>query len=137
MKEFIIGFAVFILLMFFPLQWTLNQVNHYKIESVNNIVHVAAQKARIEGYFTPDNISEMRDKIANALTISGGDITIDVTTIPKYRFKQFNSNEMIKYDIKIPIKRIVAMNQFFGIDNNSNQLDYHVSGEIPSELLAP
>lgn len=137
MKEFIMGFAVFIVLMFFPLQWTLNQINHYKIQTVNNIVHSAAQKARTDGYFKDYNINDMRADIAQALYINDGDIVVNVTTTPKYRFDSFDEREMIKYEIKIPIDKVIAMHRFFGIDEADNKFDYVIKGEVPSELLAP
>lgn len=137
MKEFIVGSVIFLLLMFFPLQWMMNQINHYKIQSVNNIVHVAAQKARIEGSFKQENIDEMKAKIADALSIDESDIHINVTKTPKYRFDQFQVDEMIEYEIGIPIKQVIAMHHFFGIDENANQFEYIVKGAVASELLAP
>jgi len=137
MKDFIIGTTIFLLLMFFPLQWVANQVNHYKIQTVNNIVHSAAQKARIDGCFNEENINEMRMKIANALSVSADQIRIDVTTTPKYRFDQFQANEMIHYEIGVPIEKVIAMHRFFGIAETENQFEYVVKGEVASERLVP
>ncbi len=137
MKEYIVGAATFLILMFFPLQWVVNQVNHYKIQSVNNIVHSAAQRARIDGYFKEDNINQMRAKLADALSINEAEVSVIVTTTPKYRFDQFHTNEMIQYEIGIPIDKILAMHQFFGIDDLDNQFEYIINGKIASELLAP
>lgn len=137
MNNFIMGFAIFLILIFFPIQWTINQVNHYKIQSTNNIVHMSVQKARIEGYFKEANINEMRTKIAEALSINPSEVRIDVTTVPKYRFKYFDQREMIKYEIGVPIKKIIASNIFLDIDDNENKMEYIIKGEVTSELLAP
>lgn len=137
MKEFIVGISVLLILMFFPLQWVLNQVNHYKIQSVNNIVHNAAQKARTDGYFKEYNINEMKINIASALSIDEGRIEVNVTTTPKYRFDSFDQREMITYEIIVPIDSIMAMNSFFGISDEKNKFEYTIKGEVPSELLSP
>lgn len=137
MKEFIVGISVLLILMFFPLQWVLNQVNHYKIQSVNNIVHNAAQKARIDGYFKESTINEMRSNLASALAIDESRIEINVTTTPKYRFDSFDQREMIAYEVIVPIDSIMAMNRLFGITDADNRYEYTVKGEVPSELLAP
>lgn len=135
MKEYIVGLAIFLILMFFPLQWTINQVNHYKMQTLNNIVYNAAQKARTDGYFKPYNIDEMKNKIIDALNIEENMIRVDVTTIPKYRFDSFDTREMISFEIGIPIDKVIAMNIFFGIDDGINGYEYIIRGEVPSELL--
>lgn len=137
MKDFIMGFAVFLILIFFPLQWTLNQINHYKIQSVSNIVTNAAQKARTDGYFKEYNINELKVKIADVLYVDQSEVTINVTTTPKYRFDQFEKREMIQYEIGIPIKKIIAIPGFFGISETENGFEYIIKGAVPSELLAP
>lgn len=137
MKEFIVGISVLLILMFFPLQWVLNQVNHYKIQSVNNIVHNSAQRARIDGYFKESNINEMKGELASALTIDESRIEVNVTTTPKYRFDSFDHREMISYEIIVPIDSVMAMNRFFGISDMDNRFEYTIKGEVPSELLAP
>ncbi|OEF99446.1 hypothetical protein BHF71_09040 [Vulcanibacillus modesticaldus] len=137
MKEYIVGFSVFLILMFFPLQWAINQINHYKIQTFNNIVNNAAQKARTDGYFKEYNINELKTKIEDALHIDQSQIRINVTTTPKYRFDEFDQREMISYEIGIPIEKIIAMHRFFGIDEEKNKFEYIVSGEVASELLSP
>ncbi len=135
MKEYIVGFAIFLILMFFPLQWTINQINHYKIQTVNNIVYNAAQKARTDGYFKDYNINEMINKIIEALDVDSSQIRVDVTTTPKYRFDNFDNREMIQFEIGIPIDEVIAMQTFFTIEDDINGYEYIVKGEVPSELL--
>ena len=62
--------------MFFPLQWVVNQINYYKIQSVTNIVQGAAQRARIEGFFTSENINEMRTQLVESIGVEEGLIRI-------------------------------------------------------------
>ncbi|MGD9677611.1 MAG: hypothetical protein AB7V16_04465 [Vulcanibacillus sp.] len=135
MKEYIVGIAIFVILMFFPLQWTINQVNHYKIQTVNNFVHNAAQKARTDGYFKEYNINELRMGIAVALDINQTQVRVNVTTTPKYRLDSFDIREMIQYEIGVPIEEVIAMQSFLGIEDEINGYEYIVKGEVPSELL--
>lgn len=135
MKEYIVAFAVFLILMFFPLQWTINEINHYKIQTVNNIVHNAAQKARTDGCFLEDNTDEMLEKIAEALNISQSEIRVNLTITPKYRLDQFDSREMIAFEVGVPIDEIIAMRKFLGINEQIDGYEYIITGEVPSELL--
>ena len=137
MKEFIVGISVFLVLMFFPTQWILSQINHYKIQSVTNITHNAAQKARIDGYFKEETINQMTNDIATVLSVDESKIKVEVTTTPKYRLDNFDQREMISYEIRIPISRVIAMNSFLGIKNEDNQFEYVIKGEVTSELLLP
>lgn len=135
MKEYIVGFTIFLILMFFPLQWTINQINHYKIQTVNNIVYNAAQKARTDGYFKEYNINELKMNISSALNIDQSMIRVNVTTTPKYRFDSFDIREMVQYEIGIPIDEVIAMQNFLGIEEEVNRYEYIIKGEVPSELL--
>jgi len=120
------------------MQVVTNQINHYKISYINNAVFKAAQKARTEGYFTEDIINDLRDSITQAFPrINPGDIGINVTTTPKYRTDKFIKSEMISYEISVPIDKILVMNNFFGISDSENRMQYIVKGEVPSERLLP
>lgn len=137
MKTFIVASGAIILLIFFPLQFVIEQVNHYKMNTVNNIVHKHAQQARTDGYFTDENIEELKNEIAAALKIGVGQVSFEGTQIPQYRFDAFDEREMIAYKVTIPIDRVIAMNRFWGISDAENELDYTVEGQVPSELLEP
>ncbi len=136
MKEYIVGLAVFLILIFFPLQWSINQINHYKIQTANNIVYNAAQKARTDGYFKQTNIDEMRSQLFTKLKIEPERIRINVTTTPKYRLDSFDEREMIFFEVGIPIDKVIAANLFYGISDEDNRYEYIIRGEVPSELLA-
>ncbi len=135
MKEYIVGFAVFLVLIFFPLQWSINQVNHYKIQTTNNIVYNAAQKARTDGYFKQSNLDEIRMQITSKLKVEPSDIRIEATRTPKYRLDYFDEREMIYFEVGIPIDKVIAANIFYGISDQANSYEYIISGEVPSELL--
>jgi hypothetical protein len=135
MKSFIVSSALFVILLFHPLQQGINTINHYKMQSTNNIIHVAAQTARTEGFFTTQIIEDMKTDLKKALYINDSDIRINVTTTPKYRLNQFDEREYIEYEIGIPIDNIIVMNGFLGITDAENEFEYTLKGTVPSELL--
>lgn len=136
MKSYIAGSAVFLILIFFVLQWVLNESAHYKRNTLINIVEVHAQQARINGYFTPEIKAQMVEEIKTKLKVPESEVRIvTLTETPKYRSEAFNENEMIQYRVEIPIHKIVAMASFLGIDESSNSYWYPVQGKVSSERL--
>lgn len=121
--------------MFFPTQFCADTINHMKRTAFNNIVDNHIQIARSDGYFKADNINGMSIGLTTALHINSSEINISVTTIPVYRSDNFDNRQTIKYDIYVPIKKLIAMNKFFNISDANNTANYGVSGESPSELL--
>lgn len=137
MKEFIIACVLLPFLMFFPVQFVKNQIIHYKIIKLNNIVHSAAQEARTKGYFTSDIINNMKvDIVENISGINSNDISCNVTIVPKYRVDNYDSRELIHYDVGIPVGPIVAKICYIEQDNDDENT-LHVKGKVCSEVLHP
>lgn len=138
MKDFLMICVLIPLLLYFPIQFTVNQVNHYRMTTVQNIVYKAAKVAQQDGYFTNENINKMRTDLTAAFpSINLSQVTIVVTQTPKYRQDVFDNRELIDYDIRIPIDQILAMPQYFGLTDAENKFMYPVKGQIPSERLLP
>lgn len=137
MKQFIVLAAAFILLMFFPIQYGINMVNHYHMKEVSRYVHNAAQQARTDGRFTEENINRLKEQIANKLYIDKSLIVVQATTSPKYRLDRFDQREMISYEVRVPISKLLAMHSFFGFAPDHNSMDYVEKGEVASEVLMP
>ena len=136
MKTFIVTIAAIVLLMVFPMQNVLDIVNSHKIERFDEIVYSATQKARTDGRFTSSNISDMRDKILSVFPEVGEDeLIINVTTSMKYKKFEFDSRELINYEIGVPIKKIVSLNRILGIADGANRTEYIMSGYVLSEVL--
>lgn len=133
MKSYIVGTAMFLILMFFPLQWALNEKNHYKRNTLINIVEVHAQQARMEGYFTPEIKESLINNIENKLNTNN--IKMTLTETPKYRMETFNEYEMIEYHVEMRIDKIIAMPAFFGFDDDTNSYWFPVTGKVSSEKL--
>lgn len=137
MKTFMISGALIILLMFFPLQWVLGMYNTNLRENVDLIVDKYAQNARIEGRFTPEAITRLINEIHVKTDIPIDEIVVHATTIPKYRNDMFNEQEFLNYDIRVPIKHILAIPWYFNITDAENQTFYARVGSVASEVLAP
>jgi len=136
MKTFIVTIAAVILLMVFPLQNVQDIVNSHKIERFDGIVYSACQKARTYGRFTESNISQLKsDILAEFPDVSEDEIIIEVTTSMKYKRFEFDSREIIDYRIGIPIKRVVNIGKFLGIEDKDNRFDYIIEGYVLSEAV--
>jgi len=136
MKTFIVTIAAVILLMVFPMQNVQDIVNSHKIERFDEIVYSACQKARTDGRFTESNISQMKESILSEFAeVSEDEIIIEVTTSMKYKRFEFDAREAINYKIGIPIKKVVNLGKFLGIEDEDNKFDYIMEGYVLSEAV--
>jgi hypothetical protein len=138
MKDYLILCFLIPLLLYFPIQFTVNQINHNRMSTVQNIVHNAAKRASLDGYFTNTNINKMKAELVAAFpSINPAEMVIVVTQTPKYNQNAFDQREMISYDVEIPIDQILAMPGYFGVSSADNKFMYPVKSEIPSEVSMP
>lgn len=135
MKQFIVLLAILPFMMIFLMQYTVEQENHYNISLLQQMVYESKEQAKQEGYFTPRNISNLRDGISTAFGIEPNEIIIETDSIPKYRVNRFDERELIHYKIQVPINRVVAGAGFFGIDEEENHGMYTIESYTASELL--
>lgn len=138
MKNFMAGVAVLLLLIMFPLQTALELANEKRISRFSDIVYVATQTARTDGYFTEANIANLRNQLRAAFPdLTDADIYIDVTTTPKYRLDVFDERETIQYDIRIPIRRMIVAPGLFGLTEADNGYISERHGFVLSEVPLP
>jgi len=136
MKTFIVTIAAVILIMVFPMQNVQDILNSRKIERFDEMVYASCQKARTDGRFSESNISQLKSDILTYFPDIGEDeIIMDVTTSMKYKRFEFDSRETIDYRIGIPIKRVVNMGRFLGIDDKDNRFNYIMEGYVLSEVV--
>jgi len=136
MKTFIVTIAAVILLMVFPLQNVQDIVNSHKIERFDEIVYSACQKARTDGRFTESNISQLKSDILSEFPdVREDEIIMEITTSMKYKRFEFDAREAINYKIGIPIKRVVNLGKFLGIEDEHNRVSYIMEGYVLSEVV--
>lgn len=136
MKQFIMFSCLMILLLVFPIQIVIDRETNSKIENLERIVfEEGVQRARKDGYFTPDNITNLKSKISSLCGVDESRIVLSLTTTPKYKTLDYDENELIHYSVGIPIDEIVAAPKLWGIDPAQNNKMHTISGVIASELL--
>lgn len=127
--------AIMPMLLFFPYQNMVDNLNAKRERAFDNIVQQHVQRARLEGYFTNANITELRSKLVSVFYINESEITINVTTTPKYRTVNFDENELINYDISAPLKKVYVMQSYWGFTDTQNTRNNRIQGEVASERL--
>lgn len=135
MKQFIVLLAILPFMMIFLMQYTVEQENHYNLSLLQQMVYESKEQAKQDGYFTADNISNLKAGISNAFDVSPDEIIITTDSIPKYRVNQFDERELIHFKIQVPLNRIVAGAAFFGINEEENRGMYTIESYAASELL--
>ena len=135
METYISLALVIVLLLSFIPQNIIQQNNHITIMNAEVIVESAKEKAAQEGCFTSSIISEMNEDFEKVGINSSEVVYKDMTTKTKVRQDKYDVRELISYSIGIPIKKIIANNEFFGIPDEENEYLYWFTGVIASERL--
>lgn len=136
MKDFLAGLAIVVLLIVFPLQSVLEISNERRIQRFSDIVYTATQTARLDGYFRKETIEKLKaDLVSEFPDLSDSEIYVNVTTTMKYRTQVFDEREAISYDIRIPVRKIVAVPAYWGITDDENSVTAKRSGFVLSEVL--
>jgi hypothetical protein len=136
MKEFLAGLAIVVLLIVFPLQSVLEIYNERRVQRFSDIVYTACQNARLDGYFRQATVDKLRTDLTTEFPdLLAGDIYVNVTTTKKYRTTVFDEREEINYDIRIPIRKIVAVPAYWGISDSENKATARRAGFVLSEVL--
>lgn len=135
MKDLIVLMAVLLILLPFPLQYALEEYNHHQKSEIQSYVYSAKEKARQEGYFTPEIKEELIQNIVRNFNITADEIVILTDERKKYRSDRFREAELIHYRIEVPIKGIIAAAAIWGIAASDNQASYVIEGHAASEAI--
>jgi len=117
--------------MTFPVQYALNTKNHYTISIVQKHVHNAKELSRLEGYFTDTIKNNLVDNISSDTGLDGSEILIEATEMSQRK----NRGSLLYYKVRVPLKKIIATNQFWGISDDDNQSVYIIENYAVSEWL--
>lgn len=135
MKSYIVGASMLLILLFFVFQWVSNENAHAKRLLFTNIVEHHAQQARMEGYFTPEIKQELVEEIMEKTNTQESEIEVNVTETLMCTRETFDQSQQIQYDVRIPIKNVVAMANFFDIEEEDNMYWFPLVGKVSSEKL--
>jgi len=120
LKQLIVLVAVFILLVPIVLQISTENVTYAKKNAVEFYASNATEKAKQEGCYTDEIISNMLDEISKKLRIDRESIVVDknTTKIVKYRLDKYSTRGEIYLKISVPFKKIIASADFFNINDD-------------------
>ena len=144
MKQFIVLLAVLPLMLIFFTQFTLDQINESKIALVNDYVYTAKEEAKQEGAFTASIQSELKQHLAKALNISENDVVITCNAKNRGSVKRMTAaavsagdweKRLIHYTVSVPIGKMMAGTEFFGIRAADNSYVYTIDAYTASEYL--
>lgn len=139
MKQFIVLCAVFILLVAIFLQIPIEMVNYERRHAIMFYVNNAKEIAKQEGYYTDEILDSLKDNISKHMDIAKTEVYIgeETTRTPKYRQEKsddiINGNEVIRLVISVPFSKIIAVSDFFDIENDKRY--YKIDIVTTSERL--
>lgn len=136
MKNFIVSAALLIFFFIALSQFVNEQRMETDRSNFNTIVENASQKARMEGYFSPEIKEEMLTKIEKQTTVSKDEVKIVELTESKVCTRDtFSENSQIEFKIAIPIKNVIVGAKFLGITEEENMYWYPAQGSVASEKV--
>lgn len=139
MKQFIVLIAVFLILMVVFLQVPLETVNYGKKNAVEFYVTNAKEKAKQEGCYTEEILTEMKENISKKVHIDPAEIIIGNKTTRessvKYRTNIYDKREEIYIKVSVPFKKIIAANSFLGVSDKNNKGYFIIEEVTTSERI--
>lgn len=130
MKQLITAIACVVLLLVFLPQFTANQASHNKILYVENAVDTFVEEIKQEGYITQTAKQNLEILIADKLDCDVSAVIVSGTTTgPLIR------GSIIEYRVEYPVKDVIAMASFWGIDDNDNTANKVIEGSTVSEYV--
>lgn len=131
MKQLIVTIAVVPMLFIFILQFSHAQINHNKLITLERVVDAAEEQAKLNGKFTEDIVSDLKDRVAGILNVTPDEISFSADTSIKYR------GEQITYELIVPFKDVMAGNKMLGIKDEANVATIDIKRTVTSEKLKP
>lgn len=136
MKEFIVVIAALLLLIAFPIQSLFDAAFDTRQAEFDAIVHSFAEKARVEGCFTPGLINDMKAELSGSISgLSPGDITVTATTNKKYRGEDADGDSLIDFSVSMPMRNRFVGGLVFGNVVADNTMTYTCAGQVYSEAI--
>lgn len=126
-----------LILLIFPLQAQVDTINAFKINNMNSVVYNAAEQARFDGYFTTENIDNIKAELAAVFKVDPSEVVFEGTTTIKYRSTIYDEREKIEYKITVPFGTLIASADLLDIEQNVNEKTMTKSGFVFSEVLQP
>jgi hypothetical protein len=124
MKNIISFIAVFILFVTILGNTVVDTSYQARKQEVRETVYTYVDIARQDGYFTNENRTNMLNELSVKANCDVSQIVTELTTTPKYRTNEYDTRELIKYKITVPMRRFV-----------NQTVNVKIEGSQPSEKL--
>jgi len=134
MKQFIVLIAVLPVMLLFLVQFTLEQKNSLAIARIQDIIYVAKEEAKQEGYFSAEIKDRLKNKISQATGISSERIIVESEDTIKFRYDTGNER-LIYYRVEVPIDEVMAGSRLLGISKEENSYIYVIDSYTASEKI--
>ncbi len=135
MKQFIVLIATIPIMIIFIMQIALTNANYSKAQAVRRYVEDSKAVAKQVGYFSDDNITQLKNKIATKLDIDAGQIIVRATGKYdiKYRTNTFSESDLMYIYVEVPIEHTMAGSGYFGNKDQAGKIV--VEDKVASEKL--
>ena len=116
MKQIIVLAAILPLMLALIMQYSLEQSRHHMTIAAEESIRYACSEAEELGGFTSEIESRLRGELSDKLGVSGASITINC--------------DSARYEIVIPVGKIISANKLFGIKDADNQMRLVYEGRL-------
>lgn len=129
MKNLITSMACIMILLVFVLQFAQNQVIHNRISAVDQAVNSFKEVVKQEGCISSENERVLKKEITEILECKSEEIQVEGERKAVFR------GELIHYRVEVPLTSVIAVPEFWGIDEEDNQFDYEIDRYTTSEYI--
>ncbi|NLY81967.1 MAG: hypothetical protein GX078_04210 [Clostridiales bacterium] len=129
MKNLITTIASVLILMVYLLQFINNQQIHNTVMNIDREINCIKEISKQEGYLSGESRIELSSRLSDVANCDSGEIVIKGTEEKKSR------GDLIHIYVKLPIKKLIVANDFFGIKDTDNMGFYKFDFYTTSEHL--
>lgn len=134
MKQFIVLMGVLPILLIFLLQFAFENRNSQITGKLQDYVYAAKEEAKQEGYFSKEITDRLKKNISMEVGVSPEEVLVESEKEIKYRYGH-GKDRLIYYRVEVPIKKVMAANDFFGISDEENSYLFVIDSYTASEKI--
>ena len=129
MKDLITAVASLLLLMIFVMQFAVNQGTQHQILQADMAVSVFRDTAKEQGYISRENSAALRGMLAEICRCGEEEIIIERNVSREVPQKR---GTLLYYQIRYPVKSLIAMAASLGIRDEDNRIYMEQKGWVVS-----
>lgn len=129
MKDLITAVASLLLLMIFVMQFAVNQGTQHRILQADMAVSVFRDTVKEQGYISRENSAALRGMLAEICRCGEEEIIIERNVSREVPQKR---GTLLYYQIRYPVKSLIAMAASLGIRDEDNRIYMEQKGWVVS-----